>query len=96
MQYPELISKILATATSQSVISFPVLPAPSNSKSKSKPSITNSATKQSTLSFGQRPKMSDGRSRLATVVRSVMGKTVMVNEDIRKLWKRLNLVFYRR
>jgi len=40
--------------------------------------------------------MSDGRSRLATVVRSVMGKTVMVNEDIRKLWKRLNLIFYRR
>ena len=107
MQYDELISKVLSTATSQSVLSFPVMAAPPSTKPANLPkppkptgkaaAIPKAADpKQGTLSFGQRPKLTDGRARLAGVVRGVMGKAIIVNEDIRRLWKRLNLIFYRR
>lgn len=54
--------------------------------------------KQSKLSFGGTPlsTKTDGRARLAQNVRKVAGKTMLINEDVRLLWKRVNLIFYRR
>lgn len=36
-----------------------------------------------------------GRGRLIQVVKDVMGQAIIVNPDVRLLWGRLNLVFYR-
>lgn len=78
---------ILKSVRSQTTLFFPVLP--------SKP--PDDALKQATLPFcGSAPqKKVDGSKRLIKIVLEVMGKAMVVNPDVRRLWGRLNLIFYR-
>lgn len=89
MQYDLLVQTILKAARSQTTLSFAVVA----------PNDASAATvKQSTLPFGGAApvrKADTGRGRLIKVVLDVMGKAIVVNPDVRKLWGRLNLIFYR-
>lgn len=78
---------VLKSVRSQTTLSFPALP--------SKP--PDDALKQATLPFGGSApqKKVDGSKRLIKVVLEVMGKAMVVNPDVRRLWGRLNLIFYR-
>lgn len=95
-QYDLLIKQLISTAQTQSVLPFTSSSSPSLNKSTSKPPLL----KQTTLSFGSpsahTPKRENGRSRLLKIIKPLIGRAIIVNDDIRKLWNRLNLVFYRR
>lgn len=86
-QYDGLVDVVLKSVRSQTTLSFPAPP--------SKP--LNDALKQATLPFGGSApqKKVDGSKRLIKVVLEVMGKAMVVNPDVRRLWGRLNLIFYR-
>jgi hypothetical protein len=87
-QYDVLVETILKAARSQTTLSFAVVALP----------IDSAAPKQATLPFGGAApvRIADtGRGRLVKVVLDVMGKAIIVNPDVRKLWGRLNLIFYR-
>jgi hypothetical protein len=99
LSFPVLPSPRSTASTSNVPKSIATTPKPlGKSLVRSKTTPTVAASKQSTLSFGGTPlaKKVDGRARLAQQVRKVAGKMMTVNEDVRLLWKRVNLIFYRR
>ncbi|CDZ97246.1 Uncharacterized conserved protein [Phaffia rhodozyma] len=107
LTYDMLVQHLLSMTKTQSVLPF----LSTSSQSLRKPATTANkrpALKQATLSFGgvsvpppplsggiASMKREDSRARLLKSIKNVMGRAVVVNDDIRKLWNRLNLVFYR-